>query len=145
MYCPLNTEEPSHRFGLKHGEIAGGPKKVFRNGLWYSGNGEYLGDGDTGLDDIVRIANELQPGEAFVILTEDDARELDWSWDTDGRLTQEQLNTAPALVMLPGAIHVVRGGEYPKLDYWASGGYVELLKETGIPVHQLWGPTSLIL
>jgi hypothetical protein len=58
----------SRLFGLLCGQMRF-PDFV-HNGGWYNGLGEKLGWGDLSLDDFVRLAKELEPGEEFYILGE---------------------------------------------------------------------------
>ncbi|OGJ57988.1 hypothetical protein A3H22_03280 [Candidatus Peribacteria bacterium RIFCSPLOWO2_12_FULL_55_15] len=63
----------SHLFGLSCGQMRSGPNKVTHNSGWYNRHGEKLGWGDLSSDDYLRISRELQYGEHFVILGEQDS------------------------------------------------------------------------
>lgn len=56
------------RFGLYMGQVR--HKEIVHNGTWYNGQGEKLGWGDLGAQDIIRISKELEAGELFITVRE---------------------------------------------------------------------------
>lgn len=61
----------SNLFGLRCGQLRG--HDFVHNGGWYNRGGEKLGWGDLAPDDFLRISNELEDGELFIILYESDS------------------------------------------------------------------------
>src|ERR1700686_2213735 len=61
----------SRLFGIACGQMRAA--ELVHNGGWYNKDGEKLGWGDLSLSDMDRIASELEEGELFVILGEQDS------------------------------------------------------------------------
>jgi hypothetical protein len=65
----------SHLFGLSDGQMRRGDAKITHNSGWYNKSGEILGwGGDLAVADMKRIREGLEPGELFIILSDQDAR-----------------------------------------------------------------------
>lgn len=64
-------ERASRLFGLSCGQIRG--KDFVHNGGWYNKAGEKLGWGDLAIEDFQKIRRELEDGELFIILGEQDS------------------------------------------------------------------------
>ena len=58
-------------FGLRCGQCRG--RDFIHNGGWYNRDGEKLGWGDLSPQDFLRISNEIEDGELFIILYEGDS------------------------------------------------------------------------
>jgi hypothetical protein len=61
----------SPRFGIYCGQMRW--PDYIHNGGWYNGQGQKIGRGDLTIEDMERICRELQPDEAFIILSESDS------------------------------------------------------------------------
>jgi hypothetical protein len=59
-------------FGLRCGQICF-KNKIVHNGGWYNKSGEKLGWGDLSREDFERISKELEHGESFIVLNEQDS------------------------------------------------------------------------
>jgi hypothetical protein len=59
--------------GLRSGQMRAGPDKLTHNSGWYTAEGKKLGWGDLSQRDIAAILTTLPPGEAFIILNEQDS------------------------------------------------------------------------
>jgi hypothetical protein len=62
----------SSLFGLRCGQMRG-RDRIGHNSGWYNEAGEKLGWGDLSVADIRRISREIEPGELFIILGEQDS------------------------------------------------------------------------
>ena len=58
-------------FGIRCGQCRG--RDFVHNGGWYNRDGEKLGWGDLAPADFLKISNELEDGELFIILYESDS------------------------------------------------------------------------
>jgi len=74
-------------FGLSCGQIRSRPDKTTHNSGWYNKLGEKLGWGDLDVDDFRRISSELENGEFFIILGEQDSY---WRLHETGRAHLEE-------------------------------------------------------
>lgn len=106
-------------FGLRCGQMRGGDTRMTRNSGWYNKAGEKLGFGDLSAKDFQRIASELEDGELFVILGEQDS-----FWNFVGSMAE----TKP-MVEAPGvdyvaehAIYVIARNQLYRVDHW---GYLK--------------------
>ena len=61
----------SDQFGIRCGQCCG--KDFVHNGGWYNRDGEKLGWGDLSPADFLKISNEVEDDELFIILTEQDS------------------------------------------------------------------------
>ncbi|MBU6427357.1 hypothetical protein KGQ27_03975 [Patescibacteria group bacterium] len=58
----------SEQFGLSCGQMRG--EQIVHNGGWYNKAGEKLGWGDLGPRDFLRVSNEMDDGDLFIVLPE---------------------------------------------------------------------------
>lgn len=57
--------------GLRYGQYRNNiDNKVAHNASWYNHDLDFIGYGDLSKDDLIRIAEELPPGEKFVVVPE---------------------------------------------------------------------------
>lgn len=116
---------PTHdaRFGLICGQMRGGIDSMTHNSGWYNANGEKLGWGDLSLRDFNRIAEELEPGEVFIILSE---RDSFWNFVEQigmiGALckTNEKEQHPGRKYMQEKAMYIIRPGEIFYVKEWES-------------------------
>lgn len=60
-------------FKIVCGQMRGGPGKITHNSGWYNTDGEKLGWGDLSDSDFKSIQAQLEPGQKFVVLSEQDS------------------------------------------------------------------------
>jgi hypothetical protein len=70
MYHGRRVDERSTLFGLKYGQLR--MNEFTHNSGWFNAAGEKIGFGDLSIEDMVRIREELQSGEVFIIVCESD-------------------------------------------------------------------------
>lgn len=93
-------ERASRLFGLSCGQIRG--KDFVHNGGWYNKAGEKLGWGDLAVEDFQKIRRELEEGEMFIILGEQDSF---WNFTTTPGLLGHNWGTKPT-IEAPGVDYV---------------------------------------
>jgi hypothetical protein len=59
-------------FGMQYGQIQCRPEKITHNSGWYNGAGEELGFGDLSDENALTLCRELEDGDLFVVLSEED-------------------------------------------------------------------------
>lgn len=92
----------SHLFGLHDGQISD-PDKV-HNGGWYNLVGEKLGWGDLSPEQILRISQEIEENELFIVLSEHDSF---WCYVKEFGDTGEDCETDEARMLWPGIEYVM--------------------------------------
>ncbi|TSC58283.1 MAG: hypothetical protein Greene041619_714 [Candidatus Peregrinibacteria bacterium Greene0416_19] len=92
----------SDLFGLRCGQMRSGTGKLTHNSGWYSAAGEKLGFGDLSKDDLLRVSAELDDGELFIVLGEQDSF---WNFVTRPGIIGSQAQTKPD-VEAPGREYV---------------------------------------
>ena len=68
----MKTHEPNP-WGIVSAQKRDPKERVVANAGWYNGRGEYVGFGDLSASDLVKLAQVLQVGEVFVVLSENDS------------------------------------------------------------------------
>lgn len=99
-------------FGLKFGEMIASfddAQKLFHNGAWFNGHGQYLGFGDVSSLHVRNIAYEIAPGESFIIMSQNP-----WSECVKAGLEPENpglgyIARHAALIVSCSKVQVVRG------------------------------------
>src|SRR3989344_7471741 len=99
-------ENASQLFGLRCGQIRG--KDFVHNGGWYNRLGEKRGWGDLSTDDFFRIRRELEEGEMFIILGEQDSF---WNFVTRPGLIGSMAQVKPD-VEAPGVDYVAEKARF---------------------------------
>lgn len=95
-------ESKSRLFGLRCGQMRGGPAKLTHNSGWYNKAGEKLGFGDLSTEDFQRIYAELNDDEMFIVLGE---RDSFWNFVTRPGLIGSMAEVKPD-VEAPGVDYV---------------------------------------
>lgn len=98
-------------FGIRYAQIRS--HDFVHNGGWFGGDGALLGLGDLDLHDIARIRDELQAGEAFIVLGESDSHESHWNpqWNDGGSWRNGSHSAAPVDYMIEHARYAIFPGE----------------------------------
>lgn len=125
MYCG-----GSRLFGLQEGAMK--TADFVHNGGWFNTKGEKLGWGDLSITDIQRIAECLQEGELFLILSERDSywdhvkittegNALVHNVDKEAEMSQgqEHMIECTRYAIAPGKVYAVKS-KYSPLD-WKPG------------------------
>lgn len=94
------------RFGIFCGQLRG--HELSHNGGWYNRQGEKLGYGDLDVADFQRLSRELEPGEVFIILGEQDSF---WNFVTELGPVGALCTTKPD-VEAPGADYVIEHARF---------------------------------
>lgn len=95
-------------FGLRCGQGRGGDTKIGHNNGWYNRAGEKLGWGDLSAEDLQRISSELEDGELFIVLSEQDSF---WNFVTHVGIVGSACATKPE-VEAPGVEFVATRCRY---------------------------------
>jgi len=74
-------------FGLCCGQTRDKDGQIVFKGWWYNKDGERLGWGDLSIDDFERIKSELNDGEFFIVLKDNDRR-----WNLAIKKSQDELD-----------------------------------------------------
>jgi hypothetical protein len=123
----------SNLFGLYCGQMRGGPTKLTHNSGWYNRRGEKLGWGDMSKEDFRRISRDLEDGELFIIISEQDSF---WRFVTRpgiiGRMAKVRSNIdAPGVkYVVEHAMFIIAKGQLYYVDRYNSSG--ETLERVGL-------------
>ncbi|MCX6736027.1 MAG: hypothetical protein NTZ13_03000 [Candidatus Parcubacteria bacterium] len=113
-------------FGLACGQMCS-EKKITHNSGWYNRSGEKLGWGDLNAEDFARIARELDAGEFFIILSEQDSR-----W----KVPEGKEEDPGVLYVAEHALYIITRNQLFRVDDW---GYERGRRE------EVYGLTFIIL
>ncbi len=127
----------SDLFGIRCGQMRGG--ELVHNGGWYNRLGEKLGWGDLSIEDMQRIASQLEEGELFIILGERDSY-----WDI-----HEEKGDQKKDEHAPGVEYVTKKCRYiiaPKQLYAADefGNVTEPVKRQLDGMEFTWLPREMV-
>lgn len=127
-------------FGLRCGQMCGSSTRMAKNAGWYNKSGEKLGFGDLSAADFQRISSELENGELFIVLSEQNSF---WNFVTRPGIIGAQAETKPD-VEAPGMEYVAEHCRYilAKGSAYAIVDFDDLRKEAvevrnGVAFHVL--------
>lgn len=95
-------------FGLRCGQMRGSSARMGKNNGWYNKAGEKLGFGDIAVEDFQRIVLEIEEGELFITLGEQDSF---WNFVTRPGITGG-MSARSADESAPGAEYVAEHCTY---------------------------------
>lgn len=91
-------------FGLQIGQMRG--RRIVKNAGWYNADGQKIGWGDIGADDLRRIAAEIPGEEMFIVLRQEDAH---WRFHQDQPLVHQSTHLTEEF---PGRDYVAKNARY---------------------------------
>lgn len=98
-------------FGLHCGQMCGGSDKITHNSGWYNTQGEKLGFGDLSVKDFLKISQEIDPDEVFIILSESKSY-----WDLKD---SQSITEAPGVgYVTENAMHAITRGRIMRVDHY---------------------------
>ncbi len=100
MYGSEFRRPNNNTFGLRCGQMR--TPQITHNSGWYNAVGEKIGWGDLGPEDFLRIMTEIEPGEAFLVLTEQDS-----FWNFTRYSTSQRENVSNLDSEAPGVDYVM--------------------------------------
>jgi hypothetical protein len=118
-------------FGIHCGQIR--YREVVHNGGWYNSVGEKIGWGDLSSQDFKKISSELQPGEVFIIVGEQDSFWSFVSFDKGAGTKIEDKEQSPGInyvieharwAILPNQIYHVTSSHDSNMPKKADQGMV---------------------
>lgn len=127
MYGTEFRRSDNVTFGLRCGQMRHLDQLTHNSG-WYNGLGEKLGFGDLNGNDILRIMCEIEPGEVFIVLSENDSF---WQSNTtdDQRVDVENPGVD---YLVEHAMFVITLGEVRRSDYrWHRASRTATLRGLG--------------
>ncbi|MCK9351946.1 MAG: hypothetical protein WCT49_01465 [Candidatus Paceibacterota bacterium] len=118
----------SELFGIHCGQMRC-DKKITHNSGWYNRNGEKLGWGDLDALDFQRISEEIEEGETFIVLSEQDSFRnfVKRSGVIGSIVTVDDAEQCPGIeYMAEKALYVITRGKLYKTNRYDSGNKVYL-------------------